>query len=390
VKKKVAYILLFVLAFSLVPITYAEDMTPYQDLYLKLKEISNDFQYDYLVSRAYNYPAQNDYYSIYIFQNKNDISYLRYAAVLPDQLKRKGVITSIEKTVNFKSYRFRFENNVLVKDYESNQTTSIDSGTGNSFGPVLWISFDLQVTPKYLQYGNNTIMRVLASGDGPPKNTGIGELGARVEFYPDPNQIWNKKQNLLIKIHNALGLVLYLNNKQLGKPYSPVQDKANPNFEHWDPMYIPKELYELEYGENIFKFKLYVPKDGKLDENYFDEIYFYVNYNPYGSGGIGDPSNPNTPPDGSTWDQFPKQPEKPDNAWDLIGWVRYLVDWLIYIVKTIVYVLKNLGSSVEQVFNATVDIASFFKKIFGFLPTEITTLFGIGITALIIRGLVRK
>lgn len=87
---------------------------------------------------------------------------------------------------------------------------------------------------------------------------------------------------------------------------------------------------------------------------------------------------------------FPVQPSPPDNAWDLIGWLKYIVDWIIYLVKCLVYFIKSLGNAIADVFKGSSTLITALGQIFSFLPNQITALITLGVLALIVVGLIRK
>lgn len=99
-----------------------------------------------------------------------------------------------------------------------------------------------------------------------------------------------------------------------------------------------------------------------------------------------DPNNPTNPTDPN----FPVQPTPPDNNWDLIGWIKYIVDWLIYLVKCFVYFLKSFGTAIADVVNGSASLISAMTDFFAFLPNQVTTIIGMGIVAMIIVGVVKR
>lgn len=152
-----------------------------------------------------------------------------------------------------------------------------------------------------------------------------------------------------------------------------------------------------------------IPYDGGFplyqDENISDITIFermalnkpFDPLNPPGYAVIGmnDPNNitpdPNAPnPSNPDDPDFPKQPTPPDNNWDLIGWLKYLVEWLIYIVKCFVYFLKSFGSAIGDVVTGSASLISAMSDFFAFLPNQVTTIIGMGILAMIIVGIVKR
>lgn len=99
-------------------------------------------------------------------------------------------------------------------------------------------------------------------------------------------------------------------------------------------------------------------------------------------GGGGGTTNPDP--------NFPSQPTPPDNNWDLIGWVKYIVDWLIYLVKCFVYFLKSFGTAIADVVTGSASLISAMTDFFAFLPNQVTTIIGMGIVAMIIVGVVKR
>ncbi|MNZ31555.1 hypothetical protein D3C78_488580 [compost metagenome] len=103
----------------------------------------------------------------------------------------------------------------------------------------------------------------------------------------------------------------------------------------------------------------------------------------YNAGNPGNPGNPDDP-------DFPSQPTPPDNNWDLIGWLRYIVEWLIYLVKCFVYFLKSFGTAIADVVTGSASLISAMSDFFAFLPNQVTTIIGMGIVAMIIVGIVKR
>lgn len=95
---------------------------------------------------------------------------------------------------------------------------------------------------------------------------------------------------------------------------------------------------------------------------------------------------PGTPTDPN----FPVQPQPPDNSWDLIGWIKYIVDWIVYLVKCLVYFIKALATAIGDVFTGSASLISALGQVFSFLPNQITAILTLGVLALIVVGIVRK
>lgn len=120
---------------------------------------------------------------------------------------------------------------------------------------------------------------------------------------------------------------------------------------------------------------------------------------PYAQDGYSDPNDVfpdgsvHVPPGGGTTNpdpNFPTQPTPPDNNWDLIGWLKYLVDWLIYLVKCFVYFLKSFGTAIKDVVTGSASLISAMTDFFAFLPNQVTTIIGMGLVAMIIVGIVKR
>ena len=119
----------------------------------------------------------------------------------------------------------------------------------------------------------------------------------------------------------------------------------------------------------------------------------------YAQDGYSDPydvfpdDSVHVPPGGGTTNpdpDFPTQPKPPDNNWDLIGWLKYLVDWLIYLVKCFVYFLKSFGTAIKDVVTGSASLISAMTDFFAFLPNQVTTIMGMGLVAMIIVGIVKR
>lgn len=71
-------------------------------------------------------------------------------------------------------------------------------------------------------------------------------------------------------------------------------------------------------------------------------------------------------------------PSPPQNSWDVVGWLRYIVEWLIYIVDSVTWVLSQIGGMISNLFNESTGFIELLRRVFSFLPPEVTTLIAIG------------
>lgn len=133
------------------------------------------------------------------------------------------------------------------------------------------------------------------------------------------------------------------------------------------------------------------------DVTVFEKFNIDTRYDPYNPPAYAhpdlskpDPGKDITKPLPSGDPDFPVQPTPPDNNWDLIGWLKYLVEWLIYIVKCFVYFLKSFGSAIGDVVTGSASLISAMTDFFAFLPNQVTTIIGMGILAMIIVGIVKR
>lgn len=105
----------------------------------------------------------------------------------------------------------------------------------------------------------------------------------------------------------------------------------------------------------------------------------------YTAPSSGEPQTPEpTDPD------FPVQPTPPDNNWDLIGWVKYIVDWIIYLVKCFVYFLRSFGEAIGEVVTGAASLIEAMTDFLAFLPNQVMTIVSMGVVAMIIVGIVKK
>lgn len=95
------------------------------------------------------------------------------------------------------------------------------------------------------------------------------------------------------------------------------------------------------------------------------------------------------PTDGSWFDDI-KQPTPPDNAWDLIGWVKYISEWIVYIVKITIGMLASFGQSVADLMGQVNGFVQVLSSFFAFMPVQIGSLFGIGVTLVIILAVLKR
>lgn len=86
----------------------------------------------------------------------------------------------------------------------------------------------------------------------------------------------------------------------------------------------------------------------------------------------------------------PKIPQKPDNNWDIIGWIMYIIDWIIYIVESIVYVLARIGELIVQFFSGATGFINILSAYFNFLPREIVSVIVLGILTSLLAALLRR
>jgi hypothetical protein len=131
------------------------------------------------------------------------------------------------------------------------------------------------------------------------------------------------------------------------------------------------------------------------DITIFEKVTATTRYDPanppgYSQPGYSEPDQPPENPNGPTDPDFPVQPTPPDNNWDLIGWLKYLVDWVIYLVKCFVYFIKSFGTAIADVVAGSSSLITAMTDFFAFLPNQVTTIIGMGIVAMIIVGIVKR
>lgn len=76
---------------------------------------------------------------------------------------------------------------------------------------------------------------------------------------------------------------------------------------------------------------------------------------------------------------LPQTPKPPDGAWDVVGWLKYILDWILYIVNAVGYLLNRLGTIIASLFGQANGLTSTLTSIFSFLPPEVTSLLVMGI-----------
>lgn len=96
-----------------------------------------------------------------------------------------------------------------------------------------------------------------------------------------------------------------------------------------------------------------------------------------------DPTDPNNP-------GMPVRPTPPENSWDLLGWLKYLVEWVVYIFDTLVWLIAQMAGKIGDLIAQGDGMVTVLTSFFSFLPPEITTLLGLGIITAIILTVFRK
>jgi len=197
------------------------------------------------------------------------------------------------------------------------------------------------------------------------------------------------------KIHNAKpvrfqGSLYFENPSGSTVPYSSLRI-YNKTATALGPAGIDWDKYTYPRGLGMPS----LTKNGKFVVTVIDKITSPYDPNKppsYALPGYNQPTQPSTPPGGGNGvdPDFPVQPTPPDNNWDLIGWIKYIVDWLVYLVKCFVYFLKSFGTAVSDVVTGSASLISALKDFFAFLPNQITTVVGMGIVAMIIVGVVKR
>lgn len=88
-------------------------------------------------------------------------------------------------------------------------------------------------------------------------------------------------------------------------------------------------------------------------------------------------------------DGYPTIPERPDNDWDILGWLRYIVEWIIYIIEVIVHLIKQLSGLIVEWFSGFTVFAQLLRNIFGFLPEEIVSVMILAVVSTAVISLIK-
>lgn len=127
-------------------------------------------------------------------------------------------------------------------------------------------------------------------------------------------------------------------------------------------------LYKSEFqsltDDDYVNFEIRAYRNGKIVQVY--------NFGVQGSNFSAEP--------GSVTDYGPRPPDKPDNAWDILGWIRYGFGWVTYLVESVTWVINRVGSLISGLFGSVSSLAGVFASFFGFLPSDITAILVLGVT----------
>lgn len=101
-------------------------------------------------------------------------------------------------------------------------------------------------------------------------------------------------------------------------------------------------------------------------------------------------TNSQLPPLNPDDDGLPEMPKPPDDNWDVVGWLKYLLDWVLYIFQIFAYVLRRIGTAISEGFGAVTGLTGALTAYFSWLPPEVVTLIIMGVCAAIITAIVKR
>lgn len=87
---------------------------------------------------------------------------------------------------------------------------------------------------------------------------------------------------------------------------------------------------------------------------------------------------------------YPELPETPDEAWDILGWLSYLLDIVIYIFRLVVFLIRSLVLGIGNIFSNVTGLLNEVGQTLSFLPAEITVLITLSLISLVVIKFMKR